>query len=218
MKSHFIIAALAATSLICTPAHAQQAAAGAASSSSSSASSAAASNASITNKGQLQLIPGTAIGIAASPTATCQRTRGFGISIPFFGISTSSSKPDRECMFVQMLDRTILMGPYGSAMACQLAYNHWQGPKWKDMDWQAASDTLGIDCRMLLPNLAPPPPPPPMVMAAPPPPPEVITRVETKVVTRVVYRDRPVHRRVVRHKRSTHAAPPPCVQICTAPK
>ena len=185
MIKSYKMAALAALSLTATPAIAQSAA-GAASSSSSSAASASA--ASVTNKGQLQLIPGTAIGVAAAPTASCMRTKGFGISIPFFGISTSAGKPDKECQFVQMLDRTMLIGSMGPPMACQMAYNHWN-------DWRAASDTLGVDCRNLMPQAAPPPPPP-MIVAAPPPPPAVVTRVETHVV----YVTRPLHRRVVKRK------------------
>lgn len=185
-KSLFI-AMLVAISFTVMPAHAQSAA-GAASSSSSSSS--AASAASVTNKGQLQYTPGTAFGVAPAPTATCQRTKGFGFSLPFVGVSTSSSKPDKECMFVQMLDRTVLMGSTGPAMACQLAYNHWH-------DWAVANDALGINCRDLLPTpVVVAPPPPPMVMAAPPAPPQVIER--QVVVTRVVYRTRPVHRRVKR--------------------
>lgn len=196
MRSINMIAAVAALSLSSTSAFAQtQVAAGAASSSSSSSAAAASGtggNATITN--QRQLIPGTAIGIAPPPTATCQRTKGFGISVPFFGVSFGGSKGDKECQFVQMLDRTVLTGPFGQAMACRMGYNHW-------LDWAKTIDELGIDCRDLLPQAPVPvamtlPPPPPVVVA---PPPQIIR--ETRVVERVVVRYVPRHvvrRHVVR--------------------
>jgi len=196
-----IIAAYAALSLVSVPAQAQTAAAGAASSSSSSASSAASSTSGAAATGgnasagvvnninnPRQWVTASAIGVAPAPTATCQKTHGFGVHVLVAGISFGGSKGDKECQFVQMLQQTVLIGPPGTAMACQLARNHW-------VDWRDAANELGIDCHDLLPRpvevVAPSPPPP---VAAPPPPPVVI-QAPPQIIreTRIIYRTAPRH-------------------------